>query len=218
MSEKYVANITLLHDMFYLYFAISQKTLIFVYITNLIYIMVYVILAEGFEEIEALTVVDVVRRAGVEVYMVSITSEKEVKGAHGIVVAADVLLPNTDLAASELVVLPGGMPGAVNLRKCHVLCEELNKRAEKNLPIAAICAAPFILGELGILKGKKATCYPGFEEKLTGANTTGAMVEQDGNIITGKGPAAAMKFALKIVELLTSKKQSDEVATGMLCK
>ena len=104
--------------------------------------MVYVILAEGFEEIEALTVVDVVRRAGVEVYMVSITSEKEVKGAHGIVVAADVLLPNTDLAASELVVLPGGMPGAVNLRKCHVLCEELNKRAEKNLPIAAICAAP----------------------------------------------------------------------------
>ena len=100
MSEKYVANITLLHDMFYLYFAISQKTLIFVYITNLIYIMVYVILAEGFEEIEALTVVDVVRRAGVEVCMVSITSEKEVKGAHGIVVAADVLLPNTDLAAS----------------------------------------------------------------------------------------------------------------------
>ena len=101
--------------MFYLYFAISQKTLIFVYITNLIYIMVYVILAEGFEEIEALTVVDVVRRAGVEVCMVSITSEKEVKGAHGIVVAADVLLPNTDLAASELVVLPGGMPGAENL-------------------------------------------------------------------------------------------------------
>lgn len=217
-SKKYVANITLLHDMFYLYFAILQKTLIFVYITNLIYIMVYVILAEGFEEIEALTVVDVVRRAGVEVYMVSITSEKEVKGAHGIVVAADVLLPNTDLAASELVVLPGGMPGAVNLRKCHVLCEELNKRAEKNLPIAAICAAPFILGELGILKGKKATCYPGFEEKLTGAHATGTMVEKDGNIITGKGPAAAMEFALKIAELLTSKKQSDEVATGMLCK
>ena len=151
--------------------------------------MVYVILAEGFEEIEALTVVDVVRRAGVEVYMVSITSEKEVKGAHGIVVAADVLLPNTDLAASELVVLPG-----------------------------AICAAPFILGELGILKGKKATCYPGFEEKLTGAHATGTMVEKDGNIITGKGPAAAMEFALKIAELLTSKKQSDEVATGMLCK
>lgn len=180
--------------------------------------MVYVILAEGFEEIEALTVVDVVRRAGVEVCMVSITSEKEVKGAHGIVVAADVLLPNTDLAASELVVLPGGMPGAVNLRKCHVLCEELNKRAEKNLPIAAICAAPFILGELGILKGKKTTCYPGFEEKLTGAHATGTMVEKDGNIITGKGPAAAMEFALKIAELLTSKKQSDEVATGMLCK
>lgn len=180
--------------------------------------MVYVILAEGFEEIEALTVVDVVRRAGVEVNMVSITSEKEVKGAHGIVVTADVLLSNTDLAASELVVLPGGMPGAVNLRNCRILCEELKKRAEKNLPIAAICAAPFILGELGILEGKRATCYPGFEEKLTGANTTGAMVEQDGNIITGKGPAAAMEFALKIAESLTSKKQSDEVATGMLCK
>ena len=110
------------------------------------------------------------------------------------------------------------MPGAVNLRNCHVLCEELKKRAEKNLPIAAICAAPFILGELGILKGKKATCYPGFEEKLTGAHATGTMVEKDGNIITGKGPAAAMEFALKIAELLTSKKQSDEVAAGMLCK
>ena len=180
--------------------------------------MVYIALANGFEEIEALTVIDVIRRAGIDISSFSITSDKEVMGAHGITVIADCTLPKADLAKSEFVILPGGMPGAANLRNCAKLCQELTKRANNSQNIAAICAAPFILGELGILKNKRATCYPGFENKLEGCIYTGAMVEQDDNIITGKGPAAAMDFALKIVETMADKKTSDDIATGMLCK
>ena len=180
--------------------------------------MVYIMLADGFEEIEALTVVDIVRRAGIGINTVSITSDRKVTGAHGITVEADDIMSKTDLASSECVILPGGMPGAANLRSCNKLCQELERRANSRQPIAAICAAPFILGELGILKGKRATCYPGFENKLEGATFTGAMVEQDGFIITGKGPAAAMDFALKIAEAMTSKTISEEVARGMLYK
>ncbi len=180
--------------------------------------MVYITLADGFEEIEALTVVDIVRRAGISLNTVSITSDKKITGAHGITVIADDILSNAELSTSECIILPGGMPGAANLRNCDKLCQELKRRANSKQPIAAICAAPFILGELGILKGKRATCYPGFECKLEDATFTGAMVEQDGLIITGKGPAAAMDFALKIVETLTSKTTGDEIAIGMLYK
>ena len=164
--------------------------------------MIYVMLANGFEEVEALTVVDVLRRANFDVQTVSIT--------------ADNIFTEVSLAESELVVLPGGMPGALNLRNDETLCAVLKKRASENLAVAAICAAPFILGELGILQDKRATCYPGFEDKLAGATVTGAMVERDGNIITGKGPAAAMEFALTIVEALAGKGVRDEVAGGML--
>lgn len=178
--------------------------------------MVYIMLANGFEEIEALTVVDVVRRAGLEALTVSISNSNEVKGAHSIRVAADILISEADLEESDLVVLPGGMPGALNLRNSEPLCLALKARASHNRPIAAICAAPFILGELGILDGKRATCYPGFEDHLHGAAHTGEMVEQDGNIITAKGPAAAADFALTIVEALCGKAKADEVAAGML--
>jgi len=180
--------------------------------------MVYITLADGFEEIEALTVVDILRRAGIGINTVSITSDKKVTGAHGITVVADDIISKADLATSECVILPGGMPGAVNLRNCDKLCQELKRRANSGQLMAAICAAPFILGELGILKGKRATCYPGFENKLEEAVFTGAMVEQDGQIITGKGPAAAMDFALKIVETATSKTLCGEIALGMLYK
>lgn len=173
-------------------------------------------LAEGFEEIEALTVADVLRRSGIDTQTVSITHTNEVSGAHNIVVVADKLLTEIHAAESDMVVLPGGMPGALNLRNDSTLCAILNDRAVAGLPIAAICAAPYILGELGILRGKRATCYPGFEDKLLGADYTGAMVEQDGNIITGKGPGAAMEFALKIAETLAGKNRRDEVAAGML--
>ena len=180
--------------------------------------MVYIMLAEGFEEVEALTVVAIVRRAGIEANTVSITSDNEVTGAHGIVVKADEIMADVDLRNSGLVVLPGGMPGALNLRNDATLCAVLKERAEKERPIAAICAAPYILGELGILRGKKATCYPGFEDKLLGATYTAAMVERDGNIITAKGPAAAMAFGFAIVELLGSVYKANEVAEGMLYK
>lgn len=178
--------------------------------------MIYVMLANGFEEVEALTVVDVLRRANFDVQIVSITHSFQVEGAHGVIVNADNIFTEVSLAESELVVLPGGMPGALNLRNDETLCAVLKKRASENLAVAAICAAPFILGELGILQGKRATCYPGFEDKLAGATVTGAMVEWDGNIITGKGPAAAMEFALTIVEALAGKGVRDEVAGGML--
>ena len=178
--------------------------------------MVYIMLAEGFEEIEALTVVDVVRRAEMETQTVSITHSNDVLGAHGIKVTADSLFTEVNIANSDMVVLPGGMPGALNLRNDTALCAVLRERANNSLPIAAICAAPFILGELGILKGKRATCYPGFEDKLEGATVTGAMVEHDGNVITAKGPAAAMDFALEIAEALAGKAKSAEVAKGML--
>lgn len=178
--------------------------------------MIYVMLANGFEEVEALTVVDVLRRANFDVQTVSITHSFQVEGTHGVIVNADNIFTEVSLAESELVVLPGGMPGALNLRNDETLCAVLKKRASENLAVAAICAAPFILGELGILQGKRATCYPGFEDKLAGATVTGAMVERDGNIITCKGPAAAMEFALTIVEALAGKGVRDEVAGGML--
>lgn len=180
--------------------------------------MVYVILAEGFEEVEALTVVDVVRRTGEEVQTVSITSGNDVTGAHGVTVKADVLMVDTDLRNSDMIVLPGGMPGALNLRNDATLCAVLRERAQKGRLIAAICAAPYILGELDILRDRKATCYPGFEDKLIGAEYTAAMVEHDGNIITAKGPAAAMSFALEIAATLTSVAKAKEVAEGMLYK
>lgn len=180
--------------------------------------MIYVMLADGFEEIEALTVVDVLRRANLDVQTVSVSHSFQVEGAHGVVVNADNIFTEISAAKSELVVLPGGMPGALNLRNEQALCAVLKERSSENLKIAAICAAPFILGELGILQGKRATCYPGFEDKLTGATVTGAMVEWDGNVITGKGPAAATDFALSIVEMLVGKNVRDEVANGMLLK
>lgn len=179
--------------------------------------MVYVMLADGFEEIEALTVVDVLRRAGIETHSVSITHSNEVVGAHGITVVADDLFTDVNLATCELVVLPGGMPGATNLRADESLCAVLKERAEKDLPIAAICAAPFILGELGILKGRHATCYPGFETKLKGAYFSGESVERDRNLITANGPAAAMNFALAIVDLIADRDKAIEVSEGMLC-
>jgi 4-methyl-5(b-hydroxyethyl)-thiazole monophosphate biosynthesis len=110
------------------------------------------------------------------------------------------------------------MPGAANLAACPTLTKQLKAFAAAGKPYGAICAAPFVLGQLGLLKGKHATCYPGFEDQLEGAVVTGAMAEQDGNVITGKGPAAAAEFALKIAALLVGQAKADEVATGMLLK
>ena len=128
----------------------------------------------------------------------------------------DVNFENCDFFDAELLLLPGGMPGAATLDKHEGLRKLILSFAEKGKPIAAICAAPMVLGKLGLLKGKKATCYPGFEQYLEGADCTGAMVEKDGNVITGKGPGAAMEFALAVVELLQGKDKVAELKEAMI--
>ena len=173
-------------------------------------------MADGCEEIEGLTVVDVVRRAKMEIVMLSITGKKEVTSSHGVTFLADALAEETGYEDLDGIVLPGGMPGAATLEKCDDLRRLILRFAEEQKPIAAICAAPMVLGKLGLLKDKKATCYPGFEQYLEGADCTGAMVERDGNIITGKGPGAAMEFALAVVELLQGKDKVAELKEAMI--
>ena len=148
--------------------------------------------------------------------MLSSTGKKEVTSSHGVTFLADALAEETGYEDLDGIVLPGGMPGAATLEKCDDLRRLILRFAEENKPIAAICAAPMVLGKLGLLKGKKATCYPGFEQYLEGADCTGAMVEKDGNVITGKGPGAAMEFALAVVELLQGKDKVAELKEAMI--
>ena len=177
---------------------------------------VYVFLAEGFEEIEGLTVVDLLRRANIETEMVSVMEGKKIKGSHGIKVTADSMFADVDFSDADLLVLPGGMPGATHLDKCAELSEMIMQYAAQGKSLAAICAAPLVLGKRGLLKGKKATCYPGFEEFLEGAEYTAAPVECDGNFITGKGPGAAMDFAFAIVEKFCGAGKVQELKQGMM--
>ncbi len=177
---------------------------------------IYLFLADGFEEMEAFASVDVLRRAGLKVAIVSVTPGEIVKGTHGISVLCDKNIENCDFYDLEMVLLPGGMPGAATLAECEELHKLLLRVDHRKKPIAAICAAPMVLGKLGLLKGKRATCYPGFEHHLEGANYTAAMVEKDDNIITGKGPGAAFLFALAIVEHLLGKEKVEELKGEML--
>lgn len=177
---------------------------------------VNIYLAEGFEEIEAITVVNVLRRADVDARMISITGKKAVKGAHGIVVEADELFENADSSGADMLVLPGGMPGTRHLGEHKGLRDILMSFAESSKPIAAICAAPSILGGLGLLEGRKAVCYPGFEETLKGAVIGADIVSQEGNYITSKGPGTAIYFALRLVELLLDRETAEELREGMI--
>lgn len=178
---------------------------------------IYLFLAEGFEEMEALSVVDIVRRAGLSIQTVSVTGNEYVTSSHGVTVKADRLFDAEAICKdAEMLVLPGGMPGATNLAAHEGLRKAILGFCAANRPLAAICAAPMVYGQLGLLKDKNATCYPGFEKYLEGAHTTGAMVEQDGNFITGKGPGAAFDFAFAIVTKFAGKAKADEVKAGML--
>ena len=179
---------------------------------------VYVFLAEGFEEVEALTPVDVFRRGGVEVKTVSITDSLEVKGAHGVVVLADTTLGAADCSDADLLLLPGGMPGAANLNNCSPLKQLLARHHGKGGKLAAICAAPLVFGGLGLLRGRRATCYPGFEKYLEGATYTHELCTKDGNITTGEGPAASFLFAYTLLEELTDRASVDAIAEGMMYK
>lgn len=167
--------------------------------------MVYVLLAEGFEEIEALAVVDVLRRAKIEVCMVSIR-EKKVRGGHGICVEADCVIEEVDADKAKMLVLPGGMPGTTHLDQSDLVQALIADMVERGKWVAAICAAPMILGKRGYLAGKKAICYPGFEAELKGAVIVEQKVNIDEPFITSKGPGTALDFAFSIVAVLKDKK------------
>ena len=180
--------------------------------------MIYVFLAEGFEEIEALTPVDVLRRGGIDVKTVGLGS-KIVIGAHAIPVECD-LTENEAVLDENLegIVLPGGMPGTLNLEKSSVVNNFIDYAVENNLLVSAICAAPSILGHKGLLNGRCATCYPGFEKDLTGASVKEASVVKDGNFITAKGPGAASDFAFEILKYFKGDKKAEEVKQAMCYK
>lgn len=177
---------------------------------------VYVFLANGFEEIEAIAPIDVFRRAGLDLTTVSVTGDQLVEGAHGLTVAADCLFGEIDFEGEFLLFLPGGMPGTLNLEAHEGLRLLIGQHADKGQKIAAICAAPSILGKMGLLKGKEAICYPGFESYLAGATVSEHSVVQSGTLFTAKGPGVAIDFALKLVEDLCGKELAAEVATGMI--
>ncbi len=169
--------------------------------------MNYLFLDNGFEEIEAITTVDLLRRAGVELLTISMTDSLSVRGAHGIFVQADKEFAKTDFSDANMLILPGG---GVMLGEHDNLCQLLRKHNEEGKQIAAICAAPAILGNLGILKGKKATCYPGFEAAL-GESYTGGLVVESQNVITAKGPGLSADFAFCLIEKLAGQEVADQV-------
>lgn len=175
-----------------------------------------VFFAEGYEEIEGLTVVDLCRRAGIEVEMVSVTDSLQVTGSHQIPVIMDKFLADVNFDELDMIVLPGGMPGTRNLEKVPVLMEQVKAFASDGRYIAAICAAPSVFGHLGVLQGKKACCYPGFEEELTGALVSYNSCEADGHIITARGMGCAIDFGLKIIEKLVNEQKSAEIGSGII--
>ena len=169
--------------------------------------MNYTFLDNGFEEIEAVTTIDLLRRAGIAVTTVSVTGKEMVLGAHNIAIEADGLINDIDFNDAEMLILPGG---ATHLDKCSALCELLVEHNKAGKLIAAICAAPSVLGKLGILKGKQATCYPGFESYLSESYVGGLVVESQ-NIITAKGPGLSSDFAFCIIEKLAGTEVADKV-------
>ncbi len=173
-------------------------------------------LANGFEEIEALGTLDILRRAQIPVETVSIGDDKTVTGAHNIPVVADTTFDEADFSAVEVLVLPGGMPGAKHLNEHERLKNLLLEFNVQEKKIAAICAAPMVLGGLRLLEGKRATCYPGFEPELIGAKVTGENVVVDENITTGKGPGLVFDFALRLVEQIAGMSTRQKVQQGLL--
>ena len=168
---------------------------------------VYEFLANGFEEVEALAPVDILRRGGVEVKMVSITGSNLVESSHGVVVKADLLFENiTDFLDADLLMLPGGMPGSKNLNEHEGVRKALKEQFEKGKRVAAICAAPLVLASVGLLKGKKATIYPGME----------ALVQEDGNVTTGAGPAASFPYGYQLLSYFLPAEKVEEIKKGMI--
>ena len=176
---------------------------------------VYAFLAEGLEEVECLAVVDVLRRSEVDVTMVSITGAMEVTGSHGIRFMADALFEEVNPNVADVLFLPGGMPGTNNLKAHEGLREAIERANKQGRRVAAICAAPSVLGSMGLLKGRTATCYPGFEEQLTGVSYTSQGVVTDGNITTGRGLGYALDLGLELIRLLQGPQQAQKIAAAI---
>ena len=176
---------------------------------------VYAFLATGFEEVECLAVVDVLRRAGIETALVSTTGSLQVTGSHNITVQADILLEDADWDGTQVFFLPGGMPGAANLAGCKELTEHLVKAFEEGKRLAAICAGPSVLGGLGLLAGKRATCYPGFEDQLKEAQYQKNGVVTDGTVTTARGLGYALDLGLEIVRLLIDEETAGRIKASI---
>ena len=179
--------------------------------------MVYMFLAEGFEEIEALCPLDIMRRAGIEVRTVGIGA-KQITGSHSITVSADMTDKDFDLidASFDMIFLPGGMPGTLNLAASETVISAIKKAISDDAYIAAICAAPSILGDMGLLCGKEAICYPGFENRLTGAEISSSRVVLDGKILTAAGMGAALDMGLKIVEIFKGEQSAASLRKAVI--
>ena len=177
---------------------------------------VCVCMAEGFEEVEMLTVVDILRRADITVSIVSVMDKLQVTGSHQICVEADYLWGEVDLDSYDCIFLPGGMPGTLHLGDHEGVKEQIKKFAESGRRVAAVCAAPSVLGENGLLEGKKAVCYPGFEDKLKGAEVLKEKVVTDGNITTSRGMGTCIPLALELVTLLRDEKTAREIGKGII--
>ena len=175
-----------------------------------------VFFADGFEEIEALTVVDLCRRAGIEADMVSVTGKKNVNGSHGIIVEADLLFEEVDFSALDMLVLPGGKNGTIGLEAHVGLMEKIDEYYKEKKYIAAICAAPSIFGHRGILKGRNACSYPAFESQLDGAKVTEGPVEASEHVVTSRGMGTSIDFGLKIVEIFKGKEAAEALAAQIV--
>lgn len=177
--------------------------------------MVYIILGKGFEEAEALVPCDLLRRAGIEVRLAGIGG-LEIRGSHGITVRTDCIAEETDLTDAELLVLPGGLGGVASIRASESVLSAVRTLHEKGRYIAAICAAPTVLAELGITDGKKATCYPGMENEMGSADMQDAPVVRDGMLITGRAAGASFDFALALITALRGEEAANKVAAGVV--
>jgi len=177
---------------------------------------IYLFLAEGFEEMEAVVPMDIFRRAGIDLVTVSITDDLKVCGAHSVCVLADKTFAELSFDGDFLMYLPGGMPGTTNLDNHAGLKSLIAAQAARGSKVAAICAAPSILGKMGLLKGREAICYPGFEQLLDGATVSKDKVVKSDNIYTAKGPGVALQFALKLVEELKGAKTANDVAAALM--
>ena len=177
--------------------------------------LVYAFLTAGSEEVECLACVDVLRRAGIETKLVALGSDRIVTGSHDISIVCDACIDEVDLAAADVLFIPGGLPGTTNMAADKKLCNALVKQAESGKRVAAICAAPSVFGGLGLLKGKTATCFPGFEDKLEGASYTYTGVVTDGNVTTARGLGYALDLGIEIVKLLIDEDKAMQIKASI---